>query len=27
MRPPEREKLAEQEALQAKLVVSMSWVG
>jgi len=27
MRPPERAKLAEQEALHAKLVVSLSWVG
>jgi len=26
MRPPERAKLAEQEALHAKLVVSLSWV-
>jgi len=27
MRPPECEKLAEQETLHAKLVVSLSWVG
>jgi len=26
MRPPEREQLAEQETLHAKLVASLSWV-